>query len=71
MSPVEALSDKPAAELNVPPPVNPKPRIATGLVPLAHTGVAYENDVTGVVVGSIVMLAVLLPATAHPDAATE
>jgi hypothetical protein len=38
---------------------------------LAQTGDVYENPVTGVVTGLIVIEAVPVPATIHPDAFTE
>lgn len=61
----------PAVELYVPPGVNPPTGVGTGLLPFAQTGDEYENPVTGVVTGFIVILAVPLPATWQPDAATE
>ena len=55
MTPVVALIDTPVGAVNVPPVVKPAAVVGTGLVPFAQTGVVYENEVTGVVVGLIVM----------------
>jgi hypothetical protein len=71
MTPVELLMVNPAVEEYVPPDVKPPTGVGVGFVPLAQTGVVYENPVTGVVTGLIVMLAVPLPASWQPDAATE
>lgn len=69
--PVELSMVNPAVEVYVPPVVNPPEGIGVGFVPFAQTGVVYEKDVVGVVVGSIVIDAVPLPAIIHPDAVTE
>lgn len=69
--PVPLSIVNPAVELYAPPVVNPPPGIGDGFVPLAQTGLVYENEVTGDVVGSIVMDAVPLPATIQPEEATE
>ena len=55
MTPVVALMDTPAGAVNVPPVVKPAAVVGTGFVPFAQTGVVYENEVIGVVVGLIVM----------------
>jgi hypothetical protein len=71
MTPVVALMGTPAGAVNVPPVVKPAAVVGTGLVPLAQTGLVYENDVTGVIVDEIVIVALLDPASWQPDAGTE
>ena len=71
MTPVVALMETPAGAVNVPPVVKPAAVVGTGLVPLAQTGLVYENDVTGVIVDEIVIVALLDPAILQPDAGTE
>jgi hypothetical protein len=67
MTPVVALMLTPAGAVNVPPVVKPAAVVGTGLVPLAQTGVVYENDVTGVVFGLMVIDVLLLPPALQPD----
>ena len=71
MTPVVALIATPAGAVNVPPVVKPAAVVGTGLVPLAQTGLVYENPVTGVVVGLMVIEVFEEPAILQPDAATE
>jgi hypothetical protein len=71
MTPVVALMLTPAGAVNVPPVVKPAAVVGTGLVPLAQTGLVYENPVTGVVVGLIVIDVFEEPASRQPDAGTE
>ena len=70
ITPVDASIVNPDVEVYVPPVVKPPPGRGTGFVPFAQTGVVYANPVTGVVTGSMVMLAVLVPAGPHTVAAT-
>lgn len=70
ITPEEVFTVKPTEELYVPPGAKPPAGAGTGFVPLAQTGVVYVNPVTGVITGSMVMLAVLLPAGPQMVAAT-
>ena len=68
MTPVLALMETPAGAVNVPPVVKPEASTGFGFVPLAQTGVVYENEVTGVMVELIVIEVLLLPPALHPEA---
>lgn len=70
ITPVVVSTVKPDVELYRPPVVNPPVGEGTGFVPFAQTGDVYENPVTGVVTGFIVMLVVPLPESIQPAAAT-
>ena len=71
ITPVLPLIVNPTVELYVPPVVKLATGVGAGLVPFAHTGVVYENPVTGVIIGLIVILVVLLPASVQPEAIIE
>ena len=70
ITPVEEFIVNPAVEEYVPPLVNPPTGVGEGFEAFAQTGVVYENPVTGVVTGLIVMLVLLLPEGLQPEAAT-